>query len=172
VFICVNLCGPIQEQPELDVAEIRQFAEATARISQDEEALKRLLAAVESEDAASFRELVKQLQLERFCHQLCHWLCFVGCRLICNRLCLFPLITEVSYIPTGQIDAMGYGSGPSIPPGTTPPDNKPAGVGDHPFGGIANIRGFFGIPDPYQYKLELATSPAGPWTSITTPITD
>src|SRR5258708_27972602 len=79
VFICIKLCGPIAEQTELEIAEIRAFAEATARISRDEAVLKQLLDAVDRQDVESWRKLIVDLKLERFCHQLCHWLCQVRC---------------------------------------------------------------------------------------------
>lgn len=174
VFVCGRLCPqPVPAPEQIPVAEWREFALATERIAKDEALLRRLLDAVDRVDASAFAELVKQLQLERFCHQLCHWLCQVRCAYVCRRLCPpGPTITEVGAIPTDQIDASGRAAGPSHPPGQTPPDNKPSGVGDHPFGGLANIRGVFGIAAPFQYKVEFATSTAGPWTPILTAISD
>lgn len=175
VFICSKLCGPIAEQKELDIAEIRAFAEVTAKISRDERLLRRLLDAVDRQDVENWRKLIAELKVQRFCHQLCHWLCFVRCRRICKLLCPDPpLITKVAFIPTTQIDAQGFGAGPSVPPGTTPADNKPAGDGDHPFGGIAHIEGeFFSVAGAFQYKVEYATNPlAGPWHPILAPMSD
>lgn len=174
VFICLRLCGPIAEPKELDVAEIRAFAEVTAKISRDEGLLSRLLDAVDRQDVKSWRKLIDELNLQRFCHQLCHWLCFVRCRQICRLLCPDPpLITKVAFIPAPQIDPQGYGAGPSVPPGTTPADNKPAGDGDHPFGGIAHIEGeFFSVAGAFQYKVEYASNIAGPWTPILAPMSD
>ena len=173
LFVCVKLCGPAKEQEQLSIPEMREFAHVTKTIAADEALLKRFLEAVDREDAKAFGELVAEYEIQRFCHQLCHWLCFVRCRLVCHWMCPPPpLITKVSYIPTSQMDALGYGAGPSNPPGTTPVDNKPNGVGDHPFGGLANIRGAFNIAGPDQYKVEFATDPAGPWTPILQPIDD
>jgi hypothetical protein len=174
VFICVKLCGKIDKVDELEIDEIRAFAEVTATISRDEELAKRLLDAVDRQDVERWRALIAELKLERFCHQLCHWLCFVRCRRICKRLCPDPpMITEVAFIPTTQIDTQGFGSGPSVPPGTTTADNKPAGAGDHPFGGVAHIDGeYFSYPDTTQYKVEYADNPGGPWTPILAPMSD
>lgn len=174
VFICSRLCREPLEAPEqIPVAEWRDFALATARIAADEALLKQFVDAVDRVDAAAFEALLKQHQLERFCHQLCHWLCAVRCRLVCTLLCPPPpLITEVGFIPTSQIDAQGFAAGHSHPPGPTPDDNKPAGVGDHPFGGLANIRGVFDIAAPFQYRVEYGTNPAGPWTPILQSIDD
>lgn len=168
VFICSRLCKePPRATDQLPIAEIREFAKVTARLASDDALLRRFVDAVDREDGAAFNQLLAELKWERFCHQLCHFLCVVRCRRVCRLLCPpQPLITEVGYIPTNHIDAQGRGSGPSLPPGTTQPDNKPAGVGDHPFGGLENIRGVFMIAGPVQYKVEFATAPAGPWTPI------
>jgi hypothetical protein len=174
VFICLRLCGPIAEQKELEISEVHAFAEVTARISADDALLTRLLAAVDHQDVEAWRALIAELQLGPFCHQLCHWLCFVRCRRICRLLCPDPpLITEVAFIPTSQINPQGFGAGPSVPPGTTPHDNKPAGDGDHPFGGVAHIQGeYLSIAGATQYKVEYASRPVGPWTPILAPMTD
>jgi hypothetical protein len=82
------------------------------------------------------------------------------------------VIKKVGLIPTAQIDATGRAAGPSFPPGPTPNDNKPAGVGDHPFGDLTNIEGLFNIANPYQYKVEFAPAVVGPWTAIKTPVLD
>ena len=173
VFICQKLGGPLSEHQELSIPEMREFAQVTARIAADEALLKRFVEAVDREDAEAYGALVAEHKLQRFRHQLCHWLCFVRCRHVCRLLCAPPpLITKVSYIPTSQINPLGHGSGPSNPPGTTPVDDKPNGVGDHPFGGLANIQGVFNIAGPDQYKVEFATVPVGPWAPILQPIDD
>ena len=173
VFVCVKLC---KEPPggQLDIAELREFALVTERLTAEEGLLNSFLQAVEREDAATFNRLLSKRKWDRFCHQLCHFLCHVRCRRICKLLCPPPpLITEVGYIPTSQINPVGYGSGPSSPPGTCPADNKPAGVGNHPFGGLENIRGeFFNIANPFQYKVEFATGLGGPWIPILHPVSD
>jgi hypothetical protein len=174
VFICVRLCGPVAEQHELEVNEIQEFAQVTARVSGDEELLRRLVDLVDRQDVEAWRSLIADLGLERFCHQLCHWLCFVRCRLVCRLLCPDPpLITEVGHIPTPQINAQGLASGPSVPAGHTPADDKPNGHGDHPFGGTTHIEGeYFSITGAIQYKVEWASNPAGPWNPILAPMPD
>ena len=149
----------------------------TERLAGDEALLKRFVDTVDREDVAAFNQLVAEFKWERFCHQLCHFLCAVRCRLVCELLCPPPpLITEVAFIPTSQFNSTGPGtglaSGPSFPPGPTSSDNKPAGVGDHPIGGLANIRGVFNIANPFQYKVEFSKNPLGPWTPILTPVND
>jgi hypothetical protein len=171
-LICVRLCGPEQAQ-DLNLEEVRQFGLITGRIAKDEAVLKQLVDAVDREDVEAWRALIAKLELQRFCHQLCRWLCFVRCRLVCHLMCPPPpLITKVGYIPTSQMDTDGHAAGPSNPPGTTPADNKPAGVGDHPFGGLANIRGVFNVPGASQYRVEYRKLPGGSWTAITTAVPD
>src|SRR6266545_2699333 len=173
VFICRKLCDSIEGQHEIDVAEMREFAFVTERLAQDEALLKRLIAAVDREDAKTFRQIIAELKLERFCHQLCHYLCAVRCRLVCKLMCPPPpLITKVGYIPRAHINAAGYASGASNPPGFTPADDPANGIGDHPFGGLTHINGTFSIAGPFQYKVEFATNPAGPWTPIIQPLPD
>lgn len=174
VFICVRLCGPIAEQKELDIEEWREFALATARIAQDEPLLKSLIDALDREDVEAWRSLIAKLQLQRFCHQLCHWLCGVRCQFVCRLLCPHPLITHVSNIPATQINAQGFGAGPSQPVGYTPADDKPNGVGDHPFGGWANVRGVFNIANPVKYKVEYTQTPmnSASWAPIETVLDD
>jgi hypothetical protein len=173
VFICTRLCRePIREE-QLPVAEWREFALVTQQLSADQVLLKRFLDAVDREDVEAFNKLLAETKWQRFCHQLCHYLCQVRCRYVCKLLCPpRPVITEVGLIPTSQIDATGRAAGPSFPPGPTSPDNKPAGSGDHPFGGLANIQGVFNIASPFQYKVEYGPGTGGPWTPIKTPILD
>ncbi len=172
VFLCRRLCKE-PSKGEVSVAEIREFAVVSEQLAADEALLKRFLEAVDREDVDSFNRLLVEMKWQRFCHQLCHYLCRVRCRRVCKLLCPpRPVITEVGLIPTSQIDATGRAAGPSFPPGPTGADNKPAGSGDHPFGGLANVQGVFNIANPAQYKVEYSTAPGGPWTSILTPILD
>jgi hypothetical protein len=172
-IICLKLAGPEKPQDQVDLGEIREFAEVAGHLSKNEAQLKELIEIVDREDVKAYRAFVKRLKLERFSHQLCRWICAFRCRLICELLCPPPpLLTKVGYIPTTQIDAQGYAAGPSIPPGTTPADDKPNGVGDHPFGGLANIRGVFNIAAPNQYRVEFGPSATGPWTPIVQTVSD
>jgi hypothetical protein len=174
VFLCVKLCGPVKAANELDIEEMLEFARVTEKIAQDEKLLRRLIDVVDKEDVKAWQALIERQKLQRFCHQLCHWLCGVRCRRVCKLLCPPPpLITEVAHIPTVQIDLQGLGGGPSVPPGHTPPDNKPAGAGDHPFGGLSHIEGnFLSVAGATDYKVEWAAVPAGPWTPILAPMPD
>ena len=178
VFICSKLCkDAVRDHEKLSVAEWHEFAQVTAHLTGDETVLKQFLDAVEHEDSDTFNKLLAQFKWQRFCHQLCHLLCFVRCQRVCKLLCPEPpLITEVSFIPISQYTpggpGIGLASGPSFPPGPTPTDNKAAGVGDHPIGGLANIRGVFNITAPIQYKVEFSQKPVGPWAPIKTAVND
>ena len=171
VITCIRLCGVPRRQEEYSLAEIREFARVTARIASDESVLKRFVDAVERDDAEAFGRLIAELKLERFCHQICHWLCAVRCRLVCRILCPpLPFITRVGSIPISQIGPQGFGNGESLPPAQVPFPNPAAGVGDHPFGGGAELRGVFNMPPATQYLVEVASNPAGPYTPITEPV--
>jgi hypothetical protein len=175
IFVCSKLCRePIAPlDPQERIKEMREFARVTAHIAADDALLKAFIAAVDTEDENAFNALLVQNKWERFCHQICHYICAVRCRLVCKLFCPPPpLITEVSFIPTSQIDADGFGAGPSFGSAATSADNKPAGVGDHPFGASTNIRGVFSIASPFQYKVEFAPAAIGPWTPIKTPMDD
>src|SRR5262249_43923836 len=144
IFVCSRLCRePIAVlEPAARVQEMLEFARITAQIASDDALLKAFIAAVDNEDEKAFNDLLVKNKWQRFCHQICHFICFIRCRLVCKRFCPPPpLITEVSFIPTSQIDVSGYGSGPSFGSAATQADNKPAGIGDHPFGASTNIRG-------------------------------
>jgi len=180
VFYCSRLCRNVDA--DFDPGNIREwydFAHVTAELAKNQQLLERFIAAVDADDSAIFERLLAELKWQRYCHQLCHLLCGVRCRLACRLMCPPPpLITEVSLLPSSQFitsgPGLGLASGPSFPPGPTPNDDKPAGVGDHPIGGLSNIRGAFVIASPYQYKVEFTTDPTNPasWSPILTAIED
>jgi hypothetical protein len=173
VFVCRSLVGDFQAEAVLDVDEWRQFAEFTGRLAKEPETLVKLLDIVGAEDTKEFQRYIKRFKIQRFAHQLCHWLCGVRCRVACKRMCPpLPELIKVGYIPVGHLDADGFAAGPSSPGAFTPPDNPGAGVGDHPFGGSVHINGLFNVAGATEYKVEVGPSAAGPWTAITTPLTD
>ncbi len=83
VLTCLLLCGP---PPEV-LPDPREFADVAVRITTDEELVERLANAIQERNPETFRALVTELKIERFCHLLCHWACSVRCRLICNLIC-------------------------------------------------------------------------------------
>ena len=173
VFVCRKIAGPVGPSEEIDIAEWRDFAEFTARLANDEKTLLQLLQMVSAEDAKGFQQFVEAGKIQRFAHQLCHWLCMVRCQVACKRLCPpLPELIKVSYIPVGHIDAAGYGAGPSSPGSFTPSDTPASGVGDHPFGGSVHLNGIFNVVGATEYKVEVGPTAAGPWTAVTTPLTD
>ncbi|HEX6658817.1 MAG TPA: hypothetical protein VF065_12080, partial [Ilumatobacter sp.] len=173
VFVCHKLAGRIDAEPVLDIDEWRAFAEFTGRLAKDPDTLLKLLDIVEREDDKAFQQYIGRQKIQRFAHQLCHWLCGVRCHVACRLMCPpLPELIKVGYIPVGHIDSDGYAAGPSSPSSFTPADNPAAGVGDHPFGGSVHINGLFNVAGATEYKVEFGPSAAGPWTAITTPLTD
>lgn len=167
VRICRKFC-PNPQRGEVDAAEIRAFAEASAPILRDEKTLKVFVDIVDREDVEAWNEQIRVHGLELFCYQLCvllcAWRCARKCRLVCPPE---PLITRVGSIPVSQIDALGFGSGPSIPFFFVGPPNPAAGYGDHPFGGMVWIMGIFNMPTAKEYLVEVSsTGPAGSYNPI------
>ncbi len=166
VEICRRFCVEWPFEP-LSVEEMIEFARVFARLVEDG-TIKRLLDILDAEDEGAWNDEIRRHQLGRYCHQLCHFLCTWRCEEVCIDLCpSLPLITRVGSIPVTQIDAQGYGSGPSIPPFHVPPPNPPAGVGDHPFGSSVWLMGMFNMPTATEYLVEYSsTGPAGSYTTI------
>jgi hypothetical protein len=177
VFVCHKLAGRAPEVQEFDPKEVLEFTLAVRALAEDKDLVAALVAAVDKVDTKAFQDLAKRAKIDqRYWHQLCHWLCAVKCRLVCRRLCPdLPTITKVGLIPATHISAAGYGSGPSVPAGPTPPDSfSPGPYGHHPFGGYTHIEGsIFGIANVEAYKVEYALDPvAGPWTPMLNPVDD
>jgi hypothetical protein len=167
VAICHRFCPDMPSEPT-DVAEMIEFAHVLGRLAKDEKTMMRLLEIIEAEDVDGWQKEIKKLELVRFCHQLCHFFCMLRCEIVCRRLCPpRPLITRVGSIPVSQIDAQGYGNGPSIPPFHVAPPNPAAGYGDHPFGGSVWLKGIFNMVSATQYLVEVSsTGPGGPYDPI------
>ena len=176
VFICRKLAGPVEAAGEFDPKEVLEFTLAMRALAADQQVVHALIRAVDDVDAESFERLLKGAGIhKRYWHQLCHWLCSVKCRLVCRQLCPdLPTITKVGLIPATHISPAGFGSGPSVPAGPTPPDNfSPGALGHHPFGGLTFIEGsVFGVANVEFYKVESAPNPAGPWTPMLNPVAD
>ena len=134
VFVCIKLAGPVREAPTNFPSRRSVGSRLPWRGSPPTRPCSpQFVDVVDREDVDGFQALLKEQKLGAFAHQLCHWLCVTRCRFVCRIFCPPPpLITHVANIPVGQIDAQGYAAGGSQPVGYTPPDNKPAGVGDHP----------------------------------------
>ena len=170
-FICVRFC-PDAKPSKPTIEEMMEFAEATIRITANREAFTELLEAYRRTDVERFSAILQEFKLMPFCIQFCRWFAYLECTRICRLFCpRMPVITHVGNIPTSQIDHEGYASGPSQPPYKTgPPDvSFPAGRGDHPFGGSAEIRGLFYISSPEMYKVEYSED-LSTWKPITEPV--
>jgi len=168
VGVCQRLCP--DKPATVDAAEVREFAAVFARVAANDDQLARLAAAVEQDDVKVWREALKALGLERFCHQVCHFFCRERCRRVCRTLCSKPEITRISSIPTSQFGPNGFGQGPSFPPFQVPPPNAAAGVGDHPVGASSWLMGRFNMATATQYKVEVSSNPAGPYAPIAVPV--
>ena len=173
VFVCTKLVGKTDVETNFDVAEWQEFAVYTGKLAEDPKALVQLLEMVAAEDSKAFRQFVARAKIQRFAHQLCHWLCGVHCHVACRRMCpALPELIKVGYIPVGHFDADGFARGPSSPGAFTPPDNPAGGIGDHPFGGSVHLNGLFNVAGATEYKVEFGPTALGPWTAITTALTD
>ncbi|HEY3037602.1 MAG TPA: hypothetical protein VGJ66_02640 [Pyrinomonadaceae bacterium] len=168
---CVGLCRrfcPRAQQGEVDQKEILAFTNAFAPLFRDEAVVTRFLEIMEKEDVEGWNKEIKRYKLDLFCYQLCIMLCSLRCKKRCYKVCPpLPLITRVGSIPVSQIDGLGYGHGPSIQPGLVGADNPAGGIGDHPFGGVAELRGIFNMPTVTEYLVEVSsTGPGGPYNPI------
>jgi len=102
VLVCLPFCRPFPfEPPKSPIREAFEFAQVSGKLAENPDALERLSAVVARGDSDAFAELVKELQLERFCIQLCHWLCFFRCRRFC--ICVCPPRTEAVFTKIGQL---------------------------------------------------------------------
>lgn len=91
VRVCLVLCRPFPVvRVEQELEEMRAFAKAAASLAERPALVKQLVAAVETENAEAYAELVNKLGLQRFCHQLCAWLCRLVCRRFCRCICPPP----------------------------------------------------------------------------------
>jgi hypothetical protein len=166
--ICFSFCPDPPREP-VDVEEMIAFAHALSELVKQPDVVERLLDVHAAGDAKAWTSTLKKHDLDRFCHQLCRFFCSVRCRRVCRKLCPpRPLITRVGDIPISQIDLQGFASGPSVGPGHTPAPNPSGGIGDHPFGDFAELRGIFNLASATQYLVEVSsTGPGGPYTPFT-----
>jgi len=149
------------------VDEILSFSKRITELFEDEKVLKRFLQISAEENVKEWNDALKEYKLEPFCFQLCRLLCAWQCKGKCYKICPpSPLITRIGSIPVSQIDSLGYGNGPSIPPFFVGSPNPAAGYGDHPFGGPVWLMGIFNMPTATEYRVEVASSPAGPYSPI------
>jgi hypothetical protein len=161
---CVGLCRkfcPNPQQGDVNEKEILAFAKTIAPLLRDEATVARFLAIMEAQDVKAWNEAIKKYKLEAFCIQFCALLCSLRCTKRCHKVCPpSPLITRVGSLPVAQIDGLGFGHGPSIQPGLVQSDNPAAGVGDHPFGGLVELRGIFNMPAVKEYLVEVSSTGA------------
>lgn len=166
-WICRRFC-PNPNREEVNAEEVLAFARAITPLLKEEKAILYLHGIMEAENVDAWSAFLKEYKLERFCQQLCSLLCSWRCKRKCHLVCpAKPLITNVGSIPVDQINAAGYGSGPSDPLGQVGSPNPAAGYGDHPFGGLVWIKGIFNMATAIEYLVELSsTGPAGAYSPI------
>ena len=146
---CLLLCRAFPvERVELSLSEAFAFAQATKRLAEQPDALQRLSAAVEAQDAAAFEATVNELELGRFAIQLCHWICGWHCRRWCRCVC--PPVLQPWFTQVGHFDIYA-----DIDP-TTGLTNKGLGYSglyfqggpDFAFHGCLELRGFCPATSP------------------------
>jgi hypothetical protein len=87
---CVRRCLVLAGAPPRSFAEVPdpgEFADVVARVTADEQVLRRLVDIVEKVDTKAYLGLLDELDVGRFRHLLCHWVCRIRCELVCRRLC-------------------------------------------------------------------------------------
>lgn len=85
VLRCNEICGPVREPEQIPTLEA--FARAVARLSDNEEALRRLVDAVGCGDAEAYSAVLNELKLREFCYLFCNWICSVSYRRVCEVVC-------------------------------------------------------------------------------------
>ena len=172
-FVCRKFCPETRGEAEITIEEMLDFGRATLRMTENKGLFEALLNAFRRQDVERFRSILEEMKMMPFCRQFCRWFVHLDCYRICWLVCPpLPVITHVGNIPTNQIDAEGYADGPSQPPGHTgaPDFAYPYGTGNHPFGGIAQIRGILNVANPEKYKVEYSNDKTT-WTPIMSTMT-
>jgi hypothetical protein len=167
---CVGVCRKFCPRPttaEVNAEEILAFAKAVGPLLRDQAFVKRLFDIIQAENVEAWNQEIEKNKLQPYCYQLCIILCTERCEKHCHKVCPpAPLITRVGSIPITQINALGFGNGPSIPNIYVPLPNPATGVGDHPFGGLVWLMGIFNMPTAKEYLVEVSTAPGGPYSTI------
>ena len=167
---CAGVCRKFCPRPpsgEVNAEEILNFTKAVGHLLRDPAFVKRLCEILQTGNVDAWNQEIEKNKLQPYCYQLCVILCAECCGKHCHKVCpQKPLITRVGSIPITQINALGFGSGPSIPPFFVPPPNPPAGVGDHPFGGMVWVMGIFNMAAATEYLVEVSAAPGGPYSPI------
>ena len=113
--VCRKFC-PKPSTVEVNADEILGFAKAVSAALRDPAFAKRMCDIIRSGNVETGTRKLKRRKLQQYCYQLCVIFCAECCEKHCHKVCPpDPLITRVGSIPISQIDALGYGSGPSIP---------------------------------------------------------
>ena len=138
VWRCVGVCRELCELPvpiltgAYAVEEAQNFALAARQLAGQPRALGDLVNAVQTRNAAAYREIITRFSLGPYCWQVCAWICSVTCYEFCTCVCppttLQPWFTTVGYFDiysdinpaTGKTNkslpfaTLGYGGGPNF----------------------------------------------------------
>ncbi len=104
VLECLELCGPLREE-SFDVELIRPFTELIVKLTADQNLVERLADSIQERNPEAFQSLVKDLDVQRFCHLLCHWACSIRWRMRCEILCTRGLRLRRHFVD--QLSAAG-----------------------------------------------------------------
>jgi hypothetical protein len=85
VLRCNEICGPVRDGEQ--IPSLESFARVVARLSENEEGLRRLVDAVSCGDADAYSAVLNDLKLREFCYLVCNWVCSVGYRRVCEVVC-------------------------------------------------------------------------------------
>ena len=67
---------------------LEEFREALARITADREIFKNMIEAHKREDASTFQDIVRKLELDQpRCIFVCRFICWIECVIRCERIC-------------------------------------------------------------------------------------
>ena len=87
VLRCLEVCGPIPEQEETELPNLREFALAITKLSANEKLLRRVIDAVSCGNAAEYHAAISELQLRPFCRLICQYVCSILYHRVCELFC-------------------------------------------------------------------------------------
>ncbi len=179
--VCFELPIAIEEPPRPgDPGPIREWAKVTVGLAGRPEAVRALVEAARTGDDGRFTELVRELDLGRYCHYLCWWthrlICYRRCFFVCPPLPPRPVFYRLGGYPfPGAVDTTGSG--------LTVVESR-AFHGDVRLNGSALQQTYDGGSPEYRFEAlvggswtpvlpgQIAPTVIGSWTSITAPARD
>jgi len=107
VWRCVWVCRELCDVPPpiltgvYAIEEAQNFALASRQLAGQPRALADLVSAVQTRNAAAYREIVTRFSLGPYCWQVCAWVCSVTCHEFC--LCVSPPQLEAYFTSIGAL---------------------------------------------------------------------